>query len=936
MASVAATNTGTGNIAYTGTGNLNLNAISNGNRDVALTTSNGAITQSGAMTAGHVTASAATGINLSNSGTNIVDLSASNTGNGDITVKSYGNQSFKIDDVGTVSGNISITNDHNDVALYGNLTTALTTGNSVTLISGTGVVQNGGNITANHLDAQTGSDIDFGSTGNDVRNFTASSGNGHISLTDTGALTTGDVMAGAGKYITLTTAGNLTTSGQINGGAISLTSTGGDIALNGGVRGSGAATINAHGAITQTAYVAAASLNAMAGTGITLNDAANSVAGFSANNSNSGDISFTNHHGSVLTLGTINNGARNVTVSTDSNMLQDGNGITAGTLNVSASGGINLNGDNHVSTFIASNPLGNIDFINTGNLTVQTVSAAAGSVNISTTGTLTVDTGATVTAQAITLASSSGVVTESEGGDTQAPPQSDADMTINGRLIASGQDGVALSSDGKITQAAGAAGISTTALDVNSSNGATLSSSANNIGELTALNRDTGDVVVNSASTELLLDGNVNNQATGGNVSITNTGKITAVSHIAGGPPVITNGITADNKVTLITTGAGGDVTLGKIVAHDLDVSSEQGKITSVMDNISLQIAGTMTATAKTGILLAGNSNATFINHLGTFNASNTDSGDITLNNHDTGEDVLTLGQISNVNGNVIISNNRAVVQSSDAGTKINALGLNVTADGGITLNSANNTLNAFTASNTGSGDIALLNNSAVTTAKILTTGAITNSNGNISVENTGRMDVNGAVNAPQGSVSLVTHSPLNINGTVNANGNINFAAGSTSSGSIVDNLIVNGAVTSATGNVVATAGNVVTLNSAINAPQGVVNITAYQIVINDPQPVPPNFTPIPAPPDGNPILINTPAPPVVIPPNSDVDQNVHTTTDDPSGNSSTLIPTLNSTNSASSGSNNGNQTAGGGDGEFGGSKDDGKGDKNAKAPVCS
>ena len=197
-------------------------------------------------------------------------------------------------------------------------------------------------------------------------------------------------------------------------------------------------------------------------------------------------------------------------------------------------------------------------------------------------------------------------------------------------------------------------------------------------------------------------------------------------------------------------------------------------------------------------------------------------------------------------------------------------------------------------------------------------------------------MDVNGAVNAPQGSVSLVTHSPLNINGTVNANGNINFAAGSTSSGSIVDNLIVNGAVTSATGNVVATAGNVVTLNSAINAPQGVVNITAYQIVINDPQPVPPNFTPIPAPPDGNPILINTPAPPVVIPPNSDVDQNVHTTTDDPSGNSSTLIPTLNSTNSASSGSNNGNQTAGGGDGEFGGSKDDGKGDKNAKAPVCS
>ena len=783
VAAFAATNTGSGNIAYSGTGNLNLNAISNGNRDVALTTSNGAITQSGAMTAGHVTASAATGINLSNSGNNIVELSASNTGNGDITVKSYGNQAFKIDDVGTVSGNISITNDHNDVALYGNLTTALTTGNSVTLISGTGVVQNGGNITANHLDAQTGSDIDFGSTGNDVRNFTASSGNGHISLTDTGALTTGDVMAGAGKYITLTTAGNLTTSGQINGGAISLTSTGGDIALNGGVRGSGAATINAHGAITQTAYVAAASLNAMAGTGITLNDAANSVAGFSANNSNSGDISFTNHHGSVLTLGTINNGARNVTVSTDSNMLQDGNGITAGTLNVSASGGINLNStNNQVGTFVATNPLGNINIINSGDLILGAISGPSGTVNV------TVD-------------------------------------------------------DGKVTQTgamtAGAANVSATT-------GITLNNAGNNIGAFTASNTGSGDIALTDAATTLQLNGTVRNNATGGNVTIVNTGNITGVPQTDG--PTVLNGTFA-NKVSLTSTG--GNVTLAKIVATDLNVSAANGAITQDHFNADvLTVSGNMTATAKTGILLDNNSNQAvsqgdhpYLNHVANLTMTNTGSGDISVVNVSTG----------NVNNKLL---------------------------------------------------------------------AVTNNGGNVSVENYGALETVGKVSA-SGSVHLFTHSPLIIGaGGIGAGSGVTLTAGDGTSAT--DALTLNGAIQTTLGNLTF-GGNSVNANAPVFGPNAPVFNSTTPVVFS------PNYA-------VNPTTVTTPpAAPTPVVSTTTVDQNVASTSNNVNNVSDTTTPvTANQPNTSGSTSN---QTAGGGDGEFGGSKDDGKGgkgDKNAKAPVCS
>jgi filamentous hemagglutinin family protein len=1043
------------------TGNLQLAGVTGG--AVTLTADSGSISQTGALVAtGAVVVVADSGIALGNSSNEFGTLTATNNGTGDISVTTHGGQHLALNGVSTTNGNIAVTNTNNSIDLSGNVTTG-NAANTVSLTAGAGIVQNAGVITTNQLSAHAANDLDLGSTGNSVRNFSASSDGGHISLANTGTLATfGSTTASASKYITLSTTGNLTVGGQVNAGTIGLTS-GGDIAVNSTVGASGSAvTLHADGAITQTAAVIGDSLNATAGTGITLNHLSNAVNTFSATNSNTGNIAFTNSkslalgsinnssHGvtintkgalsstgsiaastldvtaedaitlnnagnhvdtfsaastngdiaftdsrPLLTLGTINNGTHNVKIVTDGNLLQN-SGITTGTLDVTANGGINLNStNNHVSNFTASNPVGNIDFVDNGNLTTSGhISALSGDVNLSTTGNLVVGgqgieaatvhlasggaisqsgLGASIntssldattsgngnitldnssnsidaftasavgnvtlnTADALSLGNVSandvtvtsqngltmngnivtndGVVTltstlgnvalrnitaetltvkANQGSISQAWPTI---LTVSGELHAEAKSGItldtnvsnqvgqfsALNSDsgditfvnhsgvgnvltlGKIDNAHGNVkisnnlgveqargvntGISTMALNVTAAGGITMDASTNNVGAFTALNATSGDIALTNTATTLSLNGTVRNNAAGGNITIVNTGDITGVATHSMSDGSVTNGIFATTgKVTLTAkelNGAGGNVKLAQISATDLEVNADKAITQEGTNAVIVNVTGTMTANAKTGITLDGNSNVTFLNHIANFDATNTDSGNITVYNQSTGADV----------NNIV---------------------------------------------------------------------KITNNGGNILVDNTGAMKTTGLVSAPHGSVALATHSPLTIGtGGINASTGVNLTAGNGQG--VTDTVVVNGAITNITGAPLIT-GTHVTMNAPVFGPAPVYAGAN-----------PPDFG------SGyalNPVSVTTPptTPPVVVPPSSTIDQNVASTTNAVNNTTdATAVVTTNQLNTPNSASN---QTAGGGDGEFGGSKDDGKAkDKSNKpAPICT
>ena len=95
----------------------------------------------------------------------------------------------------------------------------------------------------------------------------------------------------------------------------------------------------------------------------------------------------------------------------------------------------------------------------------------------------------------------------------------------------------------------------------------------------------------------------------------------------------------------------------------------------------------------------------------------------------------------------------------------------------GTTLTNSGNRVSSFTAQNSGSGNITLVNGSA------LSLGGITNSNGGISVDNNGALTTSALdkVKATGGTVTLVAHSPLTIGSAgVTSTGDIALTAGAT------------------------------------------------------------------------------------------------------------------------------------------------------------
>ena len=149
-----------------------------------------------------------------------------------------------------------------------------------------------------------------------------------------------------------------------------------------------------------------------------------------------------------------------------------------------------------------------------------------------------------------------------------------------------------------------------------------------------------------------------------------------------------------------------------------------------------------------------------------------------------------------------------------NAHTGVTALQLGTSSNGGAQLLGTH--VGAFSGSNAGSGDIILTNDQA------LTLGAVTNTGGNVSVDNVGGVTVGANISA-SGSVTLAAQSPLTINSgaTITAGGDIILIASGIST--TTDLLTIDGGVSSTTGSIQLDGGGGVDIGGTANlsAPSG-------------------------------------------------------------------------------------------------------------------
>ncbi|MGE5491818.1 MAG: beta strand repeat-containing protein [Actinomycetota bacterium] len=140
------------------------------------------------------------------------------------------------------------------------------------------------------------------------------------------------------------------------------------------------------------------------------------------------------------------------------------------------------------------------------------------------------------------------------------------------------------------------------------------------------------------------------------------------------------------------------------------------------------------------------------------------------------------------------------------AGAPLVSSGLFATAASGINLTAAGNRFGKFTALNTSSGNILLVNTGS---PLVLGGGGVTglanvkNLGGDIFIDNTGALVSSGSIEA-SGTVALAAHSPITLNGPVTAN-RVVLTAASSAAGS--DNININGTVTAGSGGISASAG---------------------------------------------------------------------------------------------------------------------------------
>jgi filamentous hemagglutinin family protein len=277
----------------------------------------------------------------------------------------------------------------------------------------------------------------------------------------------------------------------------------------------------------------------------------------------------------------------------------------------------------------------------------------------------------------------------------------------------------------------------------------------------------------------------------------------------------IVNSITIGNEGTLRIVG--GDVTTKNLTSAGMvNIGQTEGPGGSLtvsgiaqMSSLSLtDLRYFLNGTAGSSINVTGNYTQA---NLGVINSQ----GNVTLVQTqaaaDNGFADLTVGNITAAN----------LTLASVAGSVGQTDSLHVTRQlttssaTGTTLGNAGNQIAAYAGTNSITGDIALTNNLNVTDTSVVRIFGITNTGGNVLVDNTGGMATVGNINS-SGAVSLTTHSPLTIGGNITAANGISLAAGTPGSGLAADAIIVNGQLTSTGGIISMLAGGSLSINGNI------------------------------------------------------------------------------------------------------------------------
>ncbi|MEJ0027112.1 MAG: filamentous hemagglutinin N-terminal domain-containing protein [Rhizomicrobium sp.] len=583
--------------------------------------SGGGITQSGAIQAAGLDATANDGsIALTNIGNSFAALTLSATGDATVT-----------DSTGVTLG-------------------ASTVGGKLTLVAGGAVGQSGALHSAGLGVTTTAGNIVLTDAGNAVTGTVSFNTPGAASFTDTSSFGLGATTVGG--LLTLVSGGGITQSGAIqaggldaaaNGGAIVLTDTGNSFATLvlstaggndasvtdstavsiGGANVSGALTLLAGGAITQTGAITSGALNVSTTSGaITLTDIGNAFGGLTVSTTGSDNASFA--HASLLTVASANVGgtltltagtaiaqtgaihaaglnatAKNGTIvltdagnafatlalsTTGGNdaTVTDSTGVTlaastvGGRLTLAAGGAIGQSGALHSAGLAVSTTSGDIALDNAGN-------AVAGTVTFHTPGaarftdTQAIGVGASSVGGLLTLVSAGGI---SQSGAIQAGGLS---ATANGGDIVLNDAGNAFATLG--LSASGKASVTDSA--------AVTISGANVGGALTLV--DAASIAQSGAIHAASLNATVN----GGGIVLTNSGNSFAVltlSTAAGQDATVVDSTgvtfgasTVGGKLTLTAGGAVGQS--GAIQAGGLSVTTSAGDI--VLANAGNSVSGT-------------------------------------------------------------------------------------------------------------------------------------------------------------------------------------------------------------------------------------------------------------------------------------------------------------------------------------------------------
>ena len=430
LLTVASANGAAGGVTIANPGGLQLTGLVQagpvtGTQAVTLTADAGAIPSNGgrsvsevgagAVTAGHLTASASDGtVGLTSSANHIGQID-SLSGSGGVTLVDDATL-LSVVAANAGSGNLSLSN-AGALQLTGGMA-SVTAGapggsQSVSLTAGGLVSQaSGATIQTQSLSVQGGAGVAL--TGpNAVAVLT--------SLTDSGA-------TGAGVSFTSNQSLSVVSA---NGGRgdVSLAS-GGDLSLTGvGVGAPGhTVTLDAIGLVSQdaTGQVAAATLTGMAGTGFTLASAPNAVSRINAISTTSGALSLSDTV-DLQVSGAIS--APSVSLSDPLHTItQDPtSAITADTLSASASGGLQLVGANSVGELLSLTNVGpvGVDYVDAGAgpVTVDAVDAGAGALTLQTAGDMVLNgvlsAGASSGAQVATLIAG-GAISQAAGSQLTA------------------------------------------------------------------------------------------------------------------------------------------------------------------------------------------------------------------------------------------------------------------------------------------------------------------------------------------------------------------------------------------------------------------------------------------------------------------------------------------------------------------------------------